>query len=137
MTNRRTETTDHLLATMQAVSPTREKLMVERVALRQQIRGAQTALAETEAEIASLKQVRDVRIPNYIGIAKAVTLAATLAALIALSLSLFTSLIEIKITTPLLASLLIPLWLVDRAELHFGRWHLHLNGARTFTHNNG
>jgi len=137
MTQRRTETTDHLLATMRAVSPSREKLMADRLALRQQIRAAQTALAETEAQIAALQQVRDVRIPQYIGIAKAVTLVATIAALTALSLSLFTSLIDVKVTAPLFASLLIPLWLVDHAERHFGRWHLHICARPSFARNEG
>jgi len=122
---------------MRAVTPSSDKLMADRLALRQQIRAAETALAETETQIAALKQVGDVQIPQLIGIAKAVTLAATIAALTILSLSLFTSLIEIKVTAPLFASLLIPLWLVDRAERHFGRWHLHFNGARTFTRKNG
>jgi len=132
MTDRRTEITEHLLAAMSAVSPSREKLMAERVALRQQIRAAQNDLAETESEIASLRQVRDERIPNSILIAKAVTLTATIAALIAVSLSLFTSLIEIKVTAPLFASLLLPLWLVDQAERHFGRWHIHFGARANF-----
>jgi hypothetical protein len=132
MTNRRTETTEHLLATMQAVSPSLEKMMAERLDLRRQIRASQTALAETEAQITALQRVRDVRIPQYIGIAKAVTLAATIAALIALSLSLFTSLIEIKVTAPLFASLLLPLWLVDHAEQHFGRWQIHVGARANF-----
>ena len=122
MTNRRNEATDHLLATMRAVNPSLEKLMAERLDLRQQIRASQAALAETEAQITALQRVRDVRIPRYIGIAKAVTLAATIAALIALSLSLFTGLLEVKITAPLFASLLCPLWLVDYGERNFGRW---------------
>lgn len=135
MTNRRNEATDHLLATMRAVSPSLEKLMAERLDLRQQIRASQAALAETEAQITALQRVRDVRIPRYIGIAKAVTLAATIAALIALSLSLFTSLIEIKVTAPLFASLLLPLCLVDRAEQQFGRWQMHLLDSPTFARN--
>lgn len=135
MTDRRTEITEHLLATMAAVSPSREKLMADRVALRQQNMAAQFALAETEAQVAVLEKLRDVRIPHYIAIAKAVTLVATTIALIALSLSLFTSLLEPKITISLSASLLIPLWLVDRAECYFGRWHLRFGVHPTFVGN--
>jgi len=134
MTARRTETKAYLLATMQAVNPPLEKLMAERAALREEIRSAQSALAETEKQIAHLQQVRDVRIARYIAIAKAVALIATTAALVALALSLFTDLLELKITAPLFASLLIPLWLVDFAERHFGRWRLHLDRAPTFAH---
>lgn len=137
MTDRRTETKDKLLATMQAVSPPLEKLMAERVALRNEIRTACSALADTERQIALLLKVRDVRIPRYIAYAKAITLTATMAALAALALSLFTNLIEIKITAPLFASFLIPLWLVERAEQQFGRWHIRLYGASTFVRSDG
>lgn len=136
MTERQSTTKAHLLATMQALSPPLEKLMTERVALRAEIRSAQSALAETEKQIVHLKQVRDVRIPRYIAVAKSAALIATIIALVALTLSLFTGLFEIKIVAPLFASLLIPLWLVDFAERNFGRWHLHLDRAPTFAHQN-
>ena len=135
MTARQVETKAQLLATMQAVSPSLEKLMAERVALRTEIRSAQAALAETEKQIAQLQTVRDVRIPGYIAIAKTVALIATIAALAALALSLFTNLLDVKIIAPLFVSLLIPLWLVDFAEQHVGRWHLHLDRAPTFVRN--
>jgi hypothetical protein len=136
MTARRTETKAHLLATMQAISPPLEKLMADRVALREEIRAAQSALSEIECQIAAIRQVRDMGIRHYIAKGKTVSLIATIAALAALTLSLFTSLLEIKITIPLFISILIPLWLVDRAEHLFGKWHLHLNGAPTFAPNN-
>jgi len=85
--------------------------------------------------MAGLEKLRDVRIPHYIAITKAVTLVATTIALMALSLSLFTSLLEPKITVPLSASLLIPLWLVDRAECYFGRWHIRFGARPTFVGN--
>jgi hypothetical protein len=132
MTKRRKEAAANLLSTLEAVSPAREKLMAERLALRQQVRAAQTALAEKEAQIAALQKVRDVRIPHYIAIAKSITIFATIAALIAFSMSLFTSLIEIKIIAPLFASLLVPLWVVDCAERHFGRWRLHVGARPSF-----
>ena len=137
MTDKRAETKANLLATLKAVSPPLEKLMAERLALRRAIQSAQSALEDAEKQIDDLRLVRDVRIPRYIATAKSVTLTATAAGLIALTLSLFSDLFTITITAPLFASLLIPLWLVDRAERHFGRWHLTLNGARTFIRNDG
>lgn len=134
MNQRQTETKANLLATMQALSPPLEKLMADRIALRNEVRSAQSALAETEKQILNLKQVRDVRIPRYIAVAKTAALIATIITLVAFTLSLFTNLFEIKIVTPLFASLPIPLWLVDLAEGHFGRWHLHLDRAPTFAH---
>ena len=137
MTDRRAETKANLLATLQTVSPPLEKLMAERLALRRAMQSAQSALSDAEKQIDVLRQVRDVRIPRYIATAKSVALATTAASLSALTLSLFSDLFAITITAPLFVSLLIPLWLVDRAERHFGRWHLHLNGARTFIRNDG
>ena len=137
MTDRRAETKANLLATLQTLSPPLEKLMAERLALRRAMQSAQSALSDAEKQIDVLRQVRDVRIPRYIATAKSVALATTAASLSALTLSLFSDLFAITITAPLFASLLIPLWLVDRAERHFGRWHLHLNGARTFIRNDG
>jgi len=137
MTDRRAETKANLLATLQTLSPPLEKLMAERLALRRAMQSAQSALSDAEKQIDVLRQVRDVRIPRYIATAKSVALATTAASLSALTLSLFSDLFAITITAPLFVSLLIPLWLVDRAERHFGRWHLHLNGARTFIRNDG
>jgi len=138
MTDRRAETKAKLLATLQTVSPPLEKLMAERLALRTAMQSAQSALGDAEKQIDALRQVRDVRIPRYIATAKFVALTTTAAGLSALTLSLFFSdLLAITITAPLFVSLLIPLWIVDRAERHFGRWHLHLNGARTFIRNDG
>ena len=136
MTNRRTETTDHLLATMRALSPSLEKLMADRIALRTEVRSAQSALVETQKQIVRLKQLRDVRIPRYIAVAKTAALIATIVALVALTLSLFSNLFEIKIVVPLFGSILIPLWLVDFAEQCFGRWHLHVARAPTFVRRN-
>ena len=137
MTDRRAETKANLLATLQTLSPPLEKLMAERLALRRAMQSAQSALSDAEKQIDVLRQVRDVRIPRYIATAKSVALTTTAAGLSALTLSLFSDLFAITITAPLFVSLLIPLWLVDRAERHFGRWHLHLNGARTFIRNDG
>jgi|GEM_PF-3015442 len=132
MTDRRPETKANLLATLQAVSPPLEKLMAERLALRRAMQSAQSALVDAERQIDDLQQVFDVRIPRYIATAKSVALTATAASLISLSVSLFSDLFAITITAPIFGSLLIPLWLVNRAESQFGRWQLHLDRTPTF-----
>jgi hypothetical protein len=135
MPTNRDKTKAHLLATMVAVSPPLEKLMTERAQLRAEIRSIRTELEHAGEETAILREMRDSQIPRYIGIAKAVSLTAATCALFALITSLFTGLIDPKITTPLLASALVPLSLVVLAEQRFGRWHLHLTHSPTFVRN--
>ena len=111
-----------LLAAMMAVNPPIEKLMADRLSLRQKMREAQELLELERQRALELSHVRDVSIPRYIALAKAFTVTAAVLALVALGFALFTGLLEIKLPASLFASLLLPLWLVDTAERQFGRW---------------
>ena len=111
-----------LLAAMMAVNPPIEKLMADRLSLRQEMREAQELLELERQRALELFHVRDVSIPRYIAFAKAFTVTALVLALVALGFALFTGLLEIKLPASLFASLLLPLWLVDTAERQFGRW---------------
>ena len=113
-----------ILAAMQAVNPSLEVLMADRLALRQD---ANRTLAELESErqyAAELRRFHDILIPRYIAVAKAVTLTAAAIAVIALATAFFTGLLETKVTASLFISLLLPLWLVELAERRFGRWEV-------------
>ncbi len=111
-----------LLAAMKAVNPPIEKLMADRLALRQE-------MMRTKDE---LERVRHHLLPRYIGIVKAIALGAATLALIALALALFKGLFEVKTTATLFASLLLPVWIVDQAEKRFGRWVLHRKGKAEY-----
>ena len=113
---------ERLLTALKAVNPPVEKLMADRVALRQEMRQAKD----------ELERVRHQMIPNYIGFVKAIALGAATLALIALTLALFKGLFEVKTTTVLFASLLLPVWIVDQAEAKFGRWRVHRNGRAEY-----
>ncbi|KUR80447.1 hypothetical protein [Novosphingobium sp. Fuku2-ISO-50] len=113
---------ERLLAAMKAVNPPVEKLMADRLALRQEMR-------QTKDE---LERVRHYLIPRYIGIVKAIALGAANLALIALALALFKGLFEVKTTATLFASLLLPVWIVDQAEKRFGRWVVHRDGRAEY-----
>ena len=113
---------ERLLAAMKAVNPPVEKLMADRLALRQEMRQAKD----------ELERVRHHLIPRYIGIIKAIALGAATLALIALALALFKGLFEVKTTATLFASLLLPVWIVDQAEKRFGRWVVHRDGRAKF-----
>jgi hypothetical protein len=113
---------ERLLAAMKAVNPPVEKLMADRLALRQEMRQAKD----------ELERVRHHLIPRYIGIVKAIALGAATLALIALSLALFKGLFEVKTTATLFASLLLPIWIVDQAEKRFGRWVVHRDGRAEY-----
>ena len=113
---------ERLLAAMKAVNPPVEKLMADRLALRQEMR-------QTKDE---LERVRYHLIPGYIGVAKAISLGAATLALIALALALFKDLFEVKTTATLFASLLLPIWIVDLAEKRFGRWVVHRDGRAEY-----
>jgi len=113
---------ERLLATMKAVNPPVEKLMADRLALRQEMRQAK----------AELERVRRHMIPRYIGIVKAIALGAVTLALIALTLALFKGLFEVKTTATLFASLLLPIWIVDQAEKKCGRWIVHRDGRAEY-----
>lgn len=113
---------ERLLAAMKAVNPPLEKLMADRLALRQE-------MMQTKDE---LERVRHHLLPRYIGIVKAIALGAATLALIALALALFKGLFEVKTTAALFASLLLPVWIVDLAEKEFGRWIVHRNGRAEY-----
>ena len=106
---------ERLLAAMKAVNPPVEKLMADRLALRQE-------MMQTKDE---LERVRHHLLPRYIGIVKAIALGA-------LALALFKGLFEVKTTATLFASLLLPVWIVDLAEKEFGRWIVHRNGRAEY-----
>lgn len=113
---------ERLLAAMKAVNPPVEKLMADRLALRQE-------MMQTKDE---LERVRHHLLPKYIGIVKAIALGAATLALIALALALFKGLFEVKTTATLFASLLLPVWIVDLAERKFGRWIVHRDGRAEY-----
>jgi hypothetical protein len=117
---------ERLLAAMKAVNPPVEKLMADRLALRQE-------MMQTKDE---LERVRHHLIPRYIGIVKAIALGAATLALIALALALFKGLFEVK-TTATLASLLLPVWIVDQAERKFGRWIVRRDGRAEYVDGDG
>ena len=117
---------ERLLAAMKAVNPPVEKLMTDRLALRQEMRQAKD----------ELERVRRHMIPRYIGIVKAIALGAATLALIALALALFKGLFEVKTTATLFASLLLPIWIVDQAEKKFGRWIVHRDGRAEYVDGN-
>lgn len=120
-----------LLAAMKAVSPPLEKLMEDRLALRHDVNRVRAELEQERQRTDDLRRLRDLMIPRYIAIAKAVTLAAATIILIALAVAFFTGLFEIKTTASLFASLLLPLWLVEIAERRFGRWELSWVGGES------
>lgn len=118
---------ERLLAAMKAVNPPVEKLMADRLALRQEMRQAKD----------ELERFRRHMIPRYIGIVKAIALGAATLALIALALALFKGLFEVKTTATLFASLLLPIWIVDQAEKRFGRWIVHRDGRAEYVEEDG
>ena len=113
---------ERLLAAIKAVNPPVEKLMADRLALRQEMRQAKN----------ELEHFRHHLIPKYIGVIKAIALGAATLALIALALALFKGLFEVKTTATLFASLLLPIWIVDQAETRFGRWVVHRDGRAEY-----
>lgn len=118
---------ERLLAAIKAVNPPVEKLMADRLALRQEMRQAKD----------ELERVRHHLIPRYIGIVKAIALGAATLALIALALALFKGLFDVKTTATLFASLLLPVWIVDQAETKFGRWIVHRDGRAEYVDRDG
>ena len=121
-----------LLAAMMAVNPPIEKLMADRLSLRQEMREAQELLELERQRALELSHVRDVSIPRYIALAKAFTVTALVLALVALGFALFTGLLEIKLPASLFASLILPLWIVDLAEQRFGKWRFRADAGFQF-----
>ncbi len=113
---------ERLLAAIKAVNPPVEKLMADRLALRQEMRQAKNELEHFRHDL----------IPKYIGVIKAIALGAATLALVALALALFKGLFEVKTTATLFASLLLPIWIVDQAEARFGRWVVHRDGRAEY-----
>ena len=113
---------ERLLAAIKAVNPPVEKLMSDRLALRQEMKQAKNELEHFRLHL----------IPRYIGIIKAIALGAATLALVALALALFKGLFEVKATATLFTSLLLPIWIVDQAETRFGRWVVHRTGRAEY-----
>jgi len=121
-----------ILDAMKAVNPSLEKVMADRLMLRQDNRQTKAQLDEALSRISALQHFRDVQLPHYIGFAKFASLSAATVMLAALAISLFTHLLNITTTASLFASLILPLWLVDLAERKFGHWELHLKSSSRF-----
>lgn len=117
-------TDQRLLAAMRAVNPQIEKLMADRLGLRQEMRRAREQLEQERLRAQELSHIRDVLVPRYIAMAKAFTVAAAALTLAVLAIAFFTGLLEVKLPASLFASLLLPVWLIDTAERRFGRWEL-------------
>ena len=115
-----------ILAAMQAVNPSLEVLMADRLALRQDANRTRAELESERLHAAELRRFRELLIPRYIAAAKTTTLTAATIGVIALAAAFFTGLLEIKTTASLFISLLLPLWLVELAERKFGRWEVSL-----------
>jgi hypothetical protein len=113
---------ERLLAAIKAVNPPVEKLMADRLAVRQEMRQAKN----------ELEHFRHHLIPKYIGVIKPIALGAATLALVALALALFKGLFEVKTTATLFASLLLPIWIVDQAETRFGRWVVRRDGRAEY-----
>ena len=113
-----------ILAAMQAVNPSLEVLMADRLALRQDANRTRAELESERQHAAELRRFRELLIPRYIAAAKTMTLTAATIGVIALAAAFFTGLLEIKATASLFISLLLPLWLVELAERKFGRWEV-------------
>jgi hypothetical protein len=103
-----------VLAAMQAVDPSKERLLADRLALRQEVRDTKNELA----------YVQDVLVPRYIGIAKMLILGMVGVALVALILSLFKGLFDSRVSAGILSSFLPLILLIDLAERKLGRWEL-------------
>lgn len=113
-----------ILAAMQAVNPSLEVLMADRLALRQDANRTRAELESERQHAAELRRFRELLIPRYIAAAKTMTLTTATIGVIALAAAFFTGLLEIKTTASLFISLLLPLWLVELAERKFGRWEV-------------
>ena len=113
-----------ILAAMQAVNPSLEVLMADRLALRQDANRTRAELESERQHAAELRRFRDLLVPRYIATAKSITLTAATIGVIALAAAFFIGLLETKTIASLFISLLLPLWLVELAERKFGRWEV-------------
>jgi hypothetical protein len=121
-----------ILAAMKAVNPPLEKLMEDRLKLRNDNRQTKAQLDDALSLVSALQHFRDVQLPRYIGLAKLTSLSAATVLLAALAVAYFTHFLAITTTESLFASLLLPLWLVDHAERKFGRWELRIGKVPVF-----
>lgn len=128
---------DRLLAAIRAVNPPVEKLMADRLALRLEVRRAKLELEAIDSQMNELRDFREIQIPRYIATAKIAALSVASILLTFLTIALFSGLFEIKITALLLASLILPLWLVDMAEHKFGRWYYDARSGMRFLPDGG
>jgi|SRR5579863_455342 len=124
---------DHrILAAMMAVNPSLEMVMADRLLLRRENRQTKAQLNKALSRVSVLQHLRDVQLPNFIGLAKFASLSAASVLLAALAIAFFTHFLAISTTASLFASLILPLWLVDHAEQKFGRWELDVGTAPRF-----
>lgn len=121
-----------ILAAMKAVNPPLEKLMADRLKLRNDNRRTKAQLDDALSRVSALQQFRDVQLPRYIGLAKLTSLSAATVLLVALAIAFFTHFLAITTTASLFSSLILPLWWVDHAERKFGRWKLRVGKAPVF-----
>ncbi len=121
-----------ILAAMKAVNPPLEKLMADRLKLRNDTRQTKAQLDDALSRVSALQHFYDVQLPRYIGLAKLTSLSAATVLLVALAVAFFTHFLAITTTASLFASLILPLWLVDHAERKFGRWELRVGKAPVF-----
>ncbi|WP_018075316.1 hypothetical protein [Novosphingobium nitrogenifigens] len=114
-------TDERLLVALKEVNPPIEKLMADRFELRQEMRRKQ---AELDAERQRVKEMHFLtfeEIPQSLAFAKRTVLLIASLSLFALIIAYFSKIFEIKTISIIFISLLLPIWLIDRAEGKFGR----------------
>lgn len=114
-------TDTRLLAALKEVNPPIEKLMADRFELRQEMRRKEAELEAERQRVAEMDRLKLEIIPQSLAFAKITVLTFATIALIALILAFFQKAFETKTISIILISLLLPLWLIDRAENKFGR----------------
>ena len=114
-------TDKRLLAALKEVNPPIEKLMADRFELRQEMRRKEAELEAERRRVAEMDRLKLEIIPRSLAFAKITVLTIATIALIALILAYFQKAFETKTISIILISLLLPLWLIDRAEDKFGR----------------
>jgi hypothetical protein len=116
-----TITDERLLTALKEVNPPIEKLMADRFELRQEMRRKQAELEAERQRVAEMNHLRVEIIPQSLAFAKRTVLIIATLVLFALILAFFQKTFEIKTISIILISLLLPIWLIDRAEDKFGR----------------
>lgn len=114
-------TDERLLAALKEVNPPIEKLMADRFELRQKMRRKQAELDAERQRVKEMHFLTLVEIPQSLAFAKRTVLLIASLSLFALVIAYFSTIFEIKTISIILISLLLPIWLIDRAEGKFGR----------------